>query len=235
MFMGESTVNRGMKMFAAAALAATGVIAGSAQAARVVGTQAVYSNENGQSVLNDTTNYTARDNGDGTFFINVANVLMSNRTQLTGIYLESGISDLVSGAASVSFMTKADPTVVSMPVSFAAGSSDPVDASSIDWTGTAQSYTTAGYGSGLDNAHRVLLTFDYAEGVTFDDVEALLGGFGYRIATLVENFQGVDFASTSGPLSNPDAGTASAVPTPSAIAGGLGLLGLAGMKRRRDA
>ncbi len=235
MFKGELTVNRGMKIAAAAALAATGMVAGSAHANRVVGTQAVYHNENGQSVLNDSTNYSARDNGDGTFLINVANVLMSNRTQMTGVYLESGIGDLVSGDAAVAFMTKSNPTVVTPSgVSFAQGSATPVEADDIDWTGTASSYTSGGYGSGLDNTLRMTLTFNYAEGVTFDDVEALLGGFGYRIATLVENFNGVDFASTSGPLSNPDAGTASAVPTPSAFAAGLGLMGLAGLKRRRN-
>ncbi len=233
MFLGDLNVNRGMKLFAAAAVATTGVIAGSAQAARVVGTQAVYYNQNGQSVLADATNYSARDNGDGTFLVNVANILMSDRTQLTGVYFEDGFSSLVDGGPTIAYMTKANPTVV--PVSgadFAASSSAPPMDDLIDWTGTAQSVTASGYGSGIDNTLRMTMTFEYADGVTFDDVEALLGGYGYRIATLVENFEGVDFASTSGPLNNPDAGTV--VPTPTAFAAGLGLLGLAGLKRRRD-
>ncbi len=229
MFLGDKNVNRGLKMIAVAALA----FAGSAQAARVVGTQAVYHNENGQSVLSDSSNYSARDNGDGTFLVNVANILKSTRTQLTGVYFEAGFADLVSGGPNIEFMTKDNPTVTAVAgTGFAAGAA-PVNSNLIDWTGTAQGFAASGYGSGLDNAHRMTLTFSYADGVTFDDVEALLGGFGYRIATLVENFQGVDFGSTSGPLSNP--GGASTVPTPSAVLGGLGLMGLAGLKRRRNA
>ncbi len=226
----------------AAAVATTAGLSMTADAARVVGTQQVYYNSAGQRVANDTTNYTARDNGDGTFLVNVANILKSNRTELTGVYFESGFADLVSGGPAVAFMEKtpAPATVFATPASasFALGSDSAIQPQLIDWTGSALSVTSAGLGSGLNNDYRVVMTFSYAQGVDFSDVEALLGGYGYRIASLIEDRGGVSFASTSGPTSNPDAlsgdGNVTAVPTPSAFAAGLGLLGLAGLKRRRE-
>lgn len=241
--LGENLLKNGMKLFALAAVASTGMFAGSASADRVVGTQQVYANPSGQSVLTDVTNYTARDNGDGTFFVNVANILRSSRTRLTGVFFESGFDSLVNGLPTVSFMKKGENGTVTPETSFSTNvpGTSPLAADSIDWNGSAASVTADTVGAGLSNEYRMLMTFSYADGVTFDDVSALLGGFGYRIATLVEDIgSDVTFGSTSGELSNPDGGTSgnggpSAVPTPSAVAGGLALLGFAGFKRRRNA
>ncbi|MEM9753272.1 MAG: hypothetical protein AAF916_07780 [Planctomycetota bacterium] len=234
-----------MKGFAAAAIVASA--AGFASAERITQTQSVYFNATDQNVLGNTSQFTARDNGDGTFLVNIANILRSNRTELTGVYFESGFADLVSGDPSLSLATKGTATDVNYSndnASFAVGTSDAVGSDVIDWTGTAVSVTADGLGSGIGNAQRLVMTFNYADGVTFDDVEALIGGFGYRVASLVEDRGGAQFASTNGVLSNPDAltdggsvsgdGNVTAVPTPSAFAAGLGLMALAGLKRRRD-
>ena len=236
--LGE-TLTRTGKMVALAAIASTGLLAGSASADRIVGTTAVYANPDGQSVAaSGVSNYTVVDNGDS-FFVNVANVLTSARTRLTGVFLESGLASLVDGLPAISFNEKGGASGVTPSASFSAAApgSDPISADSIAWGGSAVSVTSA---VGLDNQHRMLLTFDYADGVDFDDVSAVIGGFGYRIATLVEDIgTGAVFASTSGAFGS-DGGTIdgdgpSAVPTPTAVAGGLGLLALAGMRRRNEA
>ncbi|MEM1444881.1 MAG: hypothetical protein AAGF84_02405 [Planctomycetota bacterium] len=228
-------------------MATTAGLASNADAARITQSQSVYFNSADQNVLSNTSQYTARDNGDGTFLVNIANILRSNRTELTGVYFESGFADLIDGGPSLSLATKGTATADNHSngsASFAVGTADAVSSDVIDWTGTALSVTADGLGNGIGNAQRLVMTFNYADGVTFDDVEALIGGYGYRVASLVEDRGGAAFGSTSGPLSNPDAlsdggsvsgdGNVTAVPTPSAFAAGLGLMALAGLKRRRD-
>ncbi|MEM7577813.1 MAG: hypothetical protein AAF328_10085 [Planctomycetota bacterium] len=246
MFLGESQFIKGLTI--AAAVATTAGLATNADAARITQSQSVYFNNADQNVLTNTSQYTARDNGDGTFLVNIANILRSNRTELTGVYFESGFESLISGGPALSFATKGTATsenYTNENASFTAGQADAVSSDIIDWTGTSLSLTADGLGSGIGNAQRLIMTFNYADGVTFDDVEALIGGYGYRVASLVEDINGVQFGSTSGLFGNPDAlasdsgpvsgdGNVTAVPTPSAFAAGLGLMALAGLKRRRD-
>ncbi|MEM8782001.1 MAG: hypothetical protein AAGE65_04005 [Planctomycetota bacterium] len=251
MFKGESHIVKGLAV--AAVVATTAGFAGHADAARITQTQAVYFNSADQNVLSNTSQFTARDNGDGTFLVNIANILRSTRTELTGVYFESGFASLIDGGPTLDVAIKgtADGNArVNNDYSFSVGTEDAPQSDLIDWTGTALSVTAEGLGSGIANAQRLVMTFDYAEGVTFEDVEALIGGFGYRVASLVEDRNGAQFASTNGLFGNPDAldtdngggidhdgpvaGNVTAVPTPSAFAAGLGLLALAGMKRRRD-
>ncbi len=239
MFMGESNVLKGLAL--TAAVATTTGFAFQADAARILQSQTVYYQNAAQDVMADASSYAVRDLGNGSFLVNIANILRSTRTELTGVYFESGIADLISGGPTIQFMDKTPVptnTFVSTTSSFSVTNETPDMPELIDWTGTALSVTAPGLGNGINNTQRMVMTFNYAEGVSFSDVEALIGGYGYRVASLVEDRNGVDFFSVSGPLSNPDAlsgdGNITAVPTPSAFAAGLGLMALAGMKRRRE-
>lgn len=231
MFLGESNVMKGLTL---AAAVGTTAIAFSANAGRVV--TSVYQNESGQAVRDDVTSFEVSDNGDGTFLFSLSNDSFSTRTDLNAVYFEGGLSSLTTGFTNVA-VGGTDIGQYQQPAVINQIGGEVAQADVLSWDPSVLGFGAPSFGEGLSNGESLDVTFAYAPGVTFSDVESLLGGFGFRVATLVLDINDVAFWSASGSSSS-DAisgdGNVSSVPTPSAFAAGLGLLGLAGLKRRRD-
>jgi MYXO-CTERM domain-containing protein len=232
-------MNTGIKTLIAGAAVMTMV--STASAARLAQNIDVYHNPSnfdiaGASFIGDSSavvGVVAKDNGSS-FTLDIGNAL--NRGSVSEIYLESSFADLISGSTTIG--TRSINSAKAPVIFNEVAPANPIAASSIGWDGTALAFkTTTGFTTGLGKtADRLLLTFDYASGVTFADVAALIGTEGYRVASFAEIGinEKLQIGGVTSGIRNPDAGTVSSVPTPTAAAGGLALLGLAGLRRRKD-
>ncbi|MFI4860643.1 MAG: hypothetical protein ACIAXF_08190 [Phycisphaerales bacterium JB063] len=191
---------------------------------------------------------------DFEFVIN--NNSTANGAAITGIYIESGwaTSGLLSDSAFERNLNTSD--VAGSGVNFIEGSADPNVAG---WTDSLVSYevgmTSAGMAAvwlGVDEGESATIAFAAGNsGVTLEDLEAALGASGFNIGVRLQDLfvtdnyvEGFALASfdSNGTLP-PDTGNngdngdggATGVPTPTAAAAGLALLGIAGFRRRRDA
>ncbi|MEM9414868.1 MAG: hypothetical protein AAGA29_05245 [Planctomycetota bacterium] len=191
---------------------------------------------------------------DFEFVIN--NNSTANGAAITGIYIESGWADsgLLSSSAFERNLNTSD--VAGSGVNFIEGSADP---SVAGWTDSLVSYevgmTSAGMAAvwlGVDEGESATIAFAAGNsGVTLEDLESALGASGFNIGVRLQDLfmednyvEGFGLASFEGggilPIGdggdeggNGDGG-ATGVPTPTAAAAGLALLGIAGFRRRRD-
>ena len=217
-------------LIAGVATATVMAVAGPASAASTARNIFAYYNPTNASVGDQfggaLAGYRITDQGDS-FTFNFGNA--SGSGSLTNLYFEDQFSTLVDG------FTKNE--IASSRFNEVAPGDPPV-ADTIGWGGTSLEFESVDLAQGLGRVEdRLILTFDYAEGVTFEDVAAVIGEDGFRVATFgITNFREFgEIAGTTGEqLRNPAAGTVSSVPTPTAAAGGLALLGIAGLKRRRN-
>ncbi|XAM01115.1 hypothetical protein OT109_06960 [Phycisphaeraceae bacterium D3-23] len=190
---------------------------------------------------------------DFEFVIN--NNSTDNGAAITGIYIESGWGDsgLLSSSAFERNLNTSD--VAGSGVNFIEGSADP---SIAGWTDSLVSYevgnTSAGMAAvwlGVDEGESATIAFAAgSSGVTLEDLESALGASGFNIGVRLQDLfvsdnyvEGFGLASfEGGGVLPPDTGGgdgggdggATGVPTPTAAAAGLALLGIAGFRRRRD-
>jgi MYXO-CTERM domain-containing protein len=256
MLFGDIPTKQTLGLAAAAVVAAAG-LGTSASADRVNQTSYL---SNGSAVDGGVvSSFDVRAGDNNTFVISIRNE-GGIKAKLNSILFEESFADLTTGLAgfsSTKTVTTSKPArarqiaetttkVVNGKVKVKSASGSPDEGALIDWTGTASGLDTSGFTAGKE----LNLTYSYASGVTFSDVEALLGGYGYRVATRVKEGKQTLWASSGdifaamtqtvtatpgGDLASlaPDT-TVTSVPTPSAFLAGLGLMGLAAMRRRRD-
>lgn len=185
---------------------------------------------------------------DFEFVIN--NTSTANGAAITGIYIESGWanSGLLSGSAFERNLNTSD--VAGSGVNFLEGAASP----DIDgWTDSLVSYevgnTSAGMAAvwmGVDEGESATIAFAAGNsGVTLEDLESALGASGFNIGVRLQDLfmddnyvEGWGLASFEGggvlPPDTGGGGGATGVPTPTAAAAGLALLGIAGFRRRRN-
>ena len=211
-------------LFAGAAVAAAMTVAGTASANSTAQNVDVYYNPTGFDFQGTLAGFFLTDNGDS-FSVNLGNA--SGSGSLQNVYFEEGFNELADG------FTRTEEEIVEF--NEVAPGNPPV-ADSIAWEGSALEFESTSFATGLGRvSDRLILTFDYADGVDFNDVADTIGTNGFRVAVFGTLGGDTLIAGvTSRELRNPSAGTVSSVPTPTAAAGGLALLGLAGLKRRRN-
>ena len=177
----------------------------------------------------------ARSVDDDTFVLDIGNAL--SRGSVQDIFIEEAFANLIEGNVDVGSRSRqAAGSATAVDFSEVAPS-DPILGDTFDWQGTSLAFESATFGTGLGlTSDRLLLTFNYADGVTFDDVAALLGTEGYRVASFAEIDinQRFQIAGVTTAVRNTGSTTVSSVPTPTAAVGGLALLGLAGLRRRSN-
>jgi hypothetical protein len=164
----------------------------------------------------------------------------ANGSSLTNVYFEGGLRDslLATGAGTRS--------LDGVNTSFAPGASPAAlpGGLGIGWVGNAFSYGAEGMGlnqilNGVSTMNKELtVSVLKAEGATLEDLLDALATGGTRIAVTVWNLPGdqgrVSLASNGlEPVNEEETSTGDAVPTPAAALGGIALLGMLGIKRRR--
>jgi MYXO-CTERM domain-containing protein len=194
----------------------------------------IYANNSGATPAGALGGYFVTGD-DSSVVFNFGNLM--GRGSITNIYFESGLSAYL--ASPTLDFEGAGP--IGKQFSLIDPPGTPINASTLSWTGTSYEVATDNWVSGLGvESDRLSVSFNLV-GTNFNDFTAMLEMSGTRVAAgaviggEVANIAGATGPGLSVAEGEDDDGGSNAVPMPSAAMGGLAMLGLAALKRRRPA
>ena len=212
---------------------ATALTASHAAANTVAGNFRIYDNPTGLDFVGAPAGFNTFGSTEDRGVISIG--IVDDNTEnfsINQIFLESGLSDFIGGNLDLEYRSETDEPLFS--VDDIAAVPVPVNP---EWNGTFLSLT--GTQPLNETGDRLLLSFDLLGDL--DTFDANIGDVGFRLAA---NLNGPDgnVGIITGPLFDDDGngngddgdnGGPNVIPTPSAALGGLALLGLAAVRRRR--